>query len=77
MAVPANVRRRRKWSIRDRGEPALAGLREGGWLAPGALAVLETGAGEPTPEAPGYTLLDARTWGAARVWFLQLEAGEG
>ena len=41
------------------------------------LGVRETGAGEPTPETPGYTLLDARTWGAAKVWFLQLEGGEG
>jgi hypothetical protein len=61
-------------SIRPR---ALARLREGGWLAPGALAVLETGASEPSPLAPGYTLLDARTWGAAKVWFLQLAVGEG
>ena len=59
------------------GEIALARLREGGWLAPGALAVLETGASEPSPLAPGYTLLDARTWGAAKVWFLQLEDSEG
>ena len=62
---------------RGLGETALACLREGGWLAPGALAILETGAGEPTPETPGFTLLDARTWGAAKVWFLQLEGGEG
>ena len=58
---------------RGLGEVALARLREGGWLAPGALAVLETGAGEPAPQTPGYTLLDARTWGAAKVWFLQLD----
>ena len=62
---------------RGLGATALACLREGGWLAPGTLAVLETGAGEPTPETPGFTLLDARTWGAAKVWFLQLEGGEG
>jgi len=56
-------------------EPALAALAAGGWLAPGALAVVERGAAEPPLAAPGFTLLDSRTWGAARVWFLR--AGDG
>jgi len=53
------------------GERALAGLAEGGWLAPGALAVLERGADEADPVAPGFEVLDARDWGAARVHFLK------
>jgi 16S rRNA (guanine966-N2)-methyltransferase len=53
------------------GELGLASLAEGGWLAPGATVVLERGAGEPEPVTPGFALLDDRTWGAARVWFLR------
>jgi 16S rRNA (guanine966-N2)-methyltransferase len=52
-------------------EPALAALAGGGWLAPGALAVVERGAAEPPLAAPGFTVLDTRAWGAARVWFLR------
>ena len=56
------------------GERALARLAEGGWLAPGAVAVFERGSDEPDPELPGWETLDARAWGAARVLFLRLEA---
>ena len=56
------------------GETALAKLKAGGWLAPGAIIVLERGAGEPALSAPGYTALDARDYGAARVHFLRFEA---
>jgi 16S rRNA (guanine966-N2)-methyltransferase len=52
-------------------EKALAALSAGGWLAPGALVVVERGAGEGPLHAPGYERLDARTWGAARVEFLE------
>jgi 16S rRNA (guanine966-N2)-methyltransferase len=54
------------------GERALQGLADGGWLAPGAIAVWEQAADEAgvTPEA--YELLDERTYGAARVQFLRL-----
>jgi 16S rRNA (guanine966-N2)-methyltransferase len=54
-------------------EPALAALVQGGWLSEGALAVVERGAGEAAPGAPGFEILDTRTWGAARVWFLRFE----
>ncbi|MDP9103673.1 MAG: 16S rRNA (guanine(966)-N(2))-methyltransferase RsmD [Pseudomonadota bacterium] len=57
------------------GERGLASLAEGGWLAPGATVVLERAADEPEPVTPGFALLDDRTWGAARVWFLRF--GEG
>lgn len=53
-------------------ELALAKLAEGGWLAPGALAVVERGAEEPPFEAAGFEVLDHRDYGAARVWFLRL-----
>lgn len=53
------------------GEQALERLAAGGWLAPGALVVFERGVAESTPDAPGYTLLDSRDYGAARVHFLK------
>ena len=53
------------------GERALAQLAEGGWLAEGALAVLERGADEAEPVTPGFERLDARAYGAARVFFLR------
>jgi len=54
------------------GEKALAGLASGGWLKPGATCVFERGAGEVDGPPPGYELLDARTYGAAKVLFLRL-----
>jgi 16S rRNA (guanine966-N2)-methyltransferase len=53
-------------------EPALAALRQGGWLAPEALVVVEQGAGEAEPAVEGFEVLDGRLWGAARVWFLEM-----
>lgn len=55
------------------GEEALARLAAGGWLAPGATVVFERGVSEPPFEAAGYTALDARDYGAARVCFLRFE----
>ena len=54
------------------GEQALQGLRDGGWLSPGAIVVFERGSGEPEIETPGYERLDARDYGAARVLFLRV-----
>ncbi len=51
--------------------PAQQALLDSGWLAPQALAVVEVGAKETTPTTSGYTLLDERSWGAAKVLFLQ------
>jgi 16S rRNA (guanine966-N2)-methyltransferase len=53
------------------GERALAELIAGGWLAPGALAVFERGADEPDLAMPGFEVLDARRYGAARVLYLK------
>ena len=57
---------------KDLAGPALMALRHGGWLAEGAVAVLEQGSGEPAPELPGFEALDQRRYGAARVSFLRL-----
>jgi 16S rRNA (guanine966-N2)-methyltransferase len=51
--------------------PALEQLRAGGWITADALVVAETGADETAPETPGWTLLDERIYGAARVSFLR------
>ncbi len=55
------------------GETALGKLAEGGWLTPGALVVFERGTTEAAFEVPGFTSLDARDYGAARVHFLRFE----
>ncbi len=57
---------------RGLGEVALAKLRLGGWLAPEALIVLERGVSEPALQVPGFEVLDARDYGAARVHFLKV-----
>ena len=54
--------------------PALEQLLLGQWIAPDALVIAETGSNEPAPETPGWTLLDERTYGAARVSFLRTSA---
>ena len=51
--------------------PALAGLREGGWLAGGAVLVAETAVDEDIPPTDGFTLLDERVYGDTRVLFLR------
>jgi len=51
--------------------PALASLREGGWLAEKALIVVETDAGE-TFDAPDFTMMDERVYGETRVIFLRV-----
>jgi 16S rRNA (guanine966-N2)-methyltransferase len=56
--------------------PTLTALRAGGWLAAGALVVVETGAGEMARDADGFEALDARMWGAATVTFLRSTSSE-
>jgi 16S rRNA (guanine966-N2)-methyltransferase len=51
-------------------QPALDCLVEGKWLADDALVVVETGSDEMLM-FPGWTLLDGRDYGAARVSFLK------
>ena len=50
---------------------ALAALRAAGWLAQEALAVVEIGAREELAPPAGFTLLDERVYGAARLVFLR------
>ena len=55
---------------RGLGEVALAKLAEGGWLAPGAVLVFERSVSEPVLEVAGFSSLDVRDYGAARIHFL-------
>lgn len=50
---------------------ALDQLASGQWLSPDALVVAETGSDEPAPHAEGWTALDERRYGAARVSFFR------
>ncbi|MEQ1889372.1 MAG: 16S rRNA (guanine(966)-N(2))-methyltransferase RsmD [Alphaproteobacteria bacterium] len=51
--------------------PALEGLREGGWLNPQAVLVIELASNELLPEHPGYTELDRRVYGDTMLVFLK------
>jgi 16S rRNA (guanine966-N2)-methyltransferase len=50
--------------------PALQALQAAGWLAPGALAIVEIAAREELTPPAGFTLLDERVYGSARLVFL-------
>jgi 16S rRNA (guanine966-N2)-methyltransferase len=56
-------------------ETALTALARAGWIAPGALCVVELAAKEPFTPPDGFTLLDERRYGAARVVFVQWAGG--
>ena len=47
--------------------PTLASARDGGWIAPGAVVVLEQEAGEEAPEVEGLTCVDKRRYGETMV----------
>jgi 16S rRNA (guanine966-N2)-methyltransferase len=51
-------------------QPALAGLVEGAWLAPGALVVVEEAAKAEVRLPAGLQLLDERVYGETKVAFL-------
>ena len=53
------------------GEKAVAEMRAGGWLAPGAILMFERGRGEVDPVLEGFEQIDARDYGAARVLFFK------
>ncbi len=53
--------------------PALTSLKDGGWLAQGALVVAESDVEEAVEIPPGFTLLDERDYGETRVRFLAVE----
>jgi 16S rRNA (guanine966-N2)-methyltransferase len=52
---------------------SLVALAAAGWLAPDALIVIEVAAREDFPLPPGFSLLDQRVYGAARLVFLRRE----
>lgn len=55
---------------RDLAAPALRAAREGGWLAPGAVIVLECAADEVFVSPEGFTLEDMRDYSQTRLRFL-------
>jgi 16S rRNA (guanine966-N2)-methyltransferase len=57
--------------------PALVALTAADWLTPDALAVIETAVDEGLAPAPGFTLLDARVYGAAQLVLLRRDTAAG
>lgn len=51
--------------------PALGRLAAAGWIAKGAVCVVELAAREPFAPPPAATVLDQRRYGAARIVFLR------
>jgi 16S rRNA (guanine966-N2)-methyltransferase len=51
--------------------PALASLRDGGWLTKPALVIAEMAEDETLPSTDGYEPLDERVYGDTRVLFLR------
>ena len=64
----------------DLSAPALVALAENGWLAPGAIAVVEVAAKAGRPAAPGFVQLESRIYGRTRLeffaWLGRPAAGE-
>jgi 16S rRNA (guanine966-N2)-methyltransferase len=54
------------------GEKALASLVSGGWLAPGAIIVLEEAEKATITEGTGLTLIDERSYGDTQVRFYRV-----
>ncbi len=52
---------------------AVAALAAVGWLTPNALVVIEVAAREELPLPAGFTLMDERVYGAARLVFVRRE----
>lgn len=52
---------------------ALAALRDGGWLAPGALVLVEEEAAADLKPPDGFAVLDQRVYGDTQVVFLRRE----
>ena len=52
-------------------EPALMALAAAGWLAPGAVAVVERATGDLFAPPIGFTLIDQRKYGASQIFFLR------
>ena len=52
--------------------PALIGLRTHNWLSQGALVVLETGKDSGFYSPPEYSIIDVRTYGITKIFFLMV-----
>ena len=57
--------------------PALSTLAAAGWLSEDALAVIEIAADENLPPPVGFTPIDERVYGAARLVFLRRQRAGG
>lgn len=57
---------------KDLGEKALVALRDGKWLTPGAVVVLEERANIDIALPEGFTELDRRSWGDTQAVFARL-----
>ncbi|MGQ0457846.1 MAG: 16S rRNA (guanine(966)-N(2))-methyltransferase RsmD [Hyphomicrobium sp.] len=53
------------------GEKAMTSLGSGGWLAPGAICVLEERAGQAVAPPPSLVEFDRRAWGETEARFLR------
>ena len=60
---------------KDLAAPALTALAAAGWLAPGALVVIEVAAKQTLAAPDGFALLDERRYGAAKLVFLRFADG--
>lgn len=58
---------------KDLATPALEALAAAGWMAPDAVCVVEFAAREAFTAPQGFTLLDERRYGAAKIVFLRWE----
>jgi len=56
--------------------PALQALKNGGWLAPGALLIVESAGDDNIPFTDDFTVLDARDYGETRVTVLCLSGAQ-
>lgn len=59
---------------KELGDQALKALDEGGWLAPGALVVLEESVKADVVIADAFSMLDERDMGEARMRFLRYKS---
>lgn len=53
------------------GGPALKAARDGGWMAPGALCVVEEAAAAPFAAPPGFEIAEERLYGDTIVRFIE------
>jgi len=53
--------------------PTLGALAAAGWLTPDALVMIEVAAREDLPMPAGFSIIDERVYGAARLVFLRRE----